>query len=674
MDEYVYSVLYKKETIVENKSYFFSPCYVVKGIYDEENRIFLDEFNNQRFTYSDINIIGGDSTYCVGEVYTEEELSKKFPDAHGLRDSLVYLLKEAESYATMGSYQNKSTHIQISRTKIEEEIVENTITFDGVEEKGISNDFYSQIKEQFDGEVVLLLPNHIDFLLSTDNLDDIKKLVKERSAKKSEYSSELAQLGNDGRAIFVEKEALYSLLDTNDIENIRKELGCIKEAYYQVEVEEEIIGEEDNLDSVLKLEGKIHESILKSSGIEELREYLTDLYNFYKELVCTLDNYQKEGHYVRKSQTYFYVYTAFLNELLKKDDFLLIKMSYIKFYQDTRKHIKGIEMEWKKEKESLYINNFNKAIDEANEKLNSLVGLENVKRAIEEIIDTIIFKKRTQEDLDFEIGSKHMVFLGNPGTGKTTIANILAPLLYELGYLESNKVSFVSSQDLIGKYVGQTAPKTENVIRKNLGGVIVLDEAYILAEDGQEYGNEAVTVILKEMEYNRTMFIFAGYKEEMESFIKMNSGLESRIGTFLEFFDYTEEELFEIFKRKIDKVNTKENRRYSLSLTTEALNSVKKIIKEAKQIPDFGNGRFIDKLFDTICKKHARNTRDVIRMEDLYTITKKDIPDSILDEILFCGGRTNSLYSSSNMGFCNDIRPRRKTYMKTRQSVCGRNK
>lgn len=176
------------------------------------------------------------------------------------------------------------------------------------------------------------------------------------------------------------------------------------------------------------------------------------------------------------------------------------------------------------------------------------------------------------------------------------------------------------------------------------------------------------------MEKNRTMFIFCGYKKEMEPFIKMNSGLESRIGVFLEFPDYSEEELFEIFKYKIDKVNAKENKKHSLMITTDALGKVKFILKEAKKVENFGNGRFVDKLFDTICRKHAKNTRDTNMSKDLYTIVQEDIPDSIFDEILFSGVRRNTPYSNSEIGFHSAQKSSEKMYVKSYHSPNSGNK
>ena len=354
-----------------------------------------------------------------------------------------------------------------------------------------------------------------------------------------------------------------------------------------------------------------------------------------------------------------YVQSQLLNKIRNGVSLESIKSKYDKFYNITRKNVDGvldeindiigIDLEEDREKDEC--TDINKKVDNTMSKLNALVGLEDVKSSFQEIFDTIIFKQKTKDNLSFEEGSKHMVFTGNPGTGKTTVAEIIAPLFHEVGYLESDKVSYVSAQNLIGKYVGQTAPKTEKVIKDNLGGIIVLDEAYILAGKAQEFGNEAITVMLKEMEKNRTMFIFAGYKKEMEDFIKMNSGLESRIGTFLEFKDYSEDELFEIFKKNIDKVNDKENQEYKLTMSEEAVSKVKGIISEAKQITDFGNGRFAKKLFDKISRCHAKNTRSTDDPNKLYQITEKDIPDDIMKTIFFSGDRSSGLYSGGKIGF-----------------------
>lgn len=678
MDEYSYTVLYKKETIVENKSYFFSPCYVIKGLYDKETHLFLDELNKERFTYSDINIIGGDSTYCIGEIYTEEELSKKFPEAYGLEELLICLFKEAESSAIIGNYDKDSTSIKISKMKAEDSS-DDFIFFEEGEETYNFN--YDQLRKKFGCDVILLFPSHIESILSMKDMSKIKSFVKERIEKKKDYSDELTESGDMEQAVFVEEEVICSLLETDDIDNVKKEFQevlhrmCQLDLEYQKEKEEEKEGEEGlTLDNILNIEEKMYRSILESADMEQLKEKLTDLNNFYYDLLETIKIYQEDGYSFQKTYLYFDSQTQFLNELIKKEDFLTVKENYTEFHQETRKYFNSLAEEWQEEERMESLEVLNEKIDETNQILGSLVGLENVKRTLEEMFATILFQKKTEEDLELKIGSKHMIFTGNPGTGKTTVANIIAPLLHQLGYLESDKVSFVASQDLIGQYAGHTAPKTQKVIQKNLGGLIVFDEAYILADEGQKFGNDAINVILKEMEKNRTMFIFCGYKKEMEPFIKMNSGLESRIGVFLEFPDYSEEELFEIFKYKIDKVNAKENKKHSLMITTDALEKVKFILKEAKKVENFGNGRFVDKLFDTICRKHAKNTRDTNMSKDLYTIVQEDIPDSIFDEILFSGVRRNTPYSNSEIGFHSAQKSFEKMYVKSYHSPNSGNK
>ena len=204
-----------------------------------------------------------------------------------------------------------------------------------------------------------------------------------------------------------------------------------------------------------------------------------------------------------------------------------------------------------------------KSMDEIFEELNSLVGLDKVKKMLNELVSLVELKNKAGDDLKLKNINLHMVFLGNPGTGKTTVARIVAEILYNLKYIKQNKLIEVSSKDLVAEYVGQTAPKTMAVIQKALGGVLFVDEAYSLASNkgqGSSY-NEGYTV---------------------------------------EFEDYTEDELLQIFMGMMKKSG--------FEVSVEAQNKVKSIITEYKDTKNFGNARFVRNVYEKSIVKHASNT------------------------------------------------------------------
>ena len=215
-----------------------------------------------------------------------------------------------------------------------------------------------------------------------------------------------------------------------------------------------------------------------------------------------------------------------------------------------------------------------------------------------------------------------MVFLGNPGTGKTTVARIIAQILYNLKYIKQNKLIEVSSKDLVAEYVGQTAPKTMAVIEKAMGGVLFIDEAYSLASgagQGSSYNEEAIATLIQAMENYRDnlVVIFAGYTKEMQAFLNANSGIVSRIGYTLEFEDYKEDELLQIFINMMKKSG--------FELTEEASDETLKIIREYKDTKNFGNARFVRNLYEKTIIKHASNTKGKKSKKVLKTIEKEDI-------------------------------------------------
>jgi AAA+ superfamily predicted ATPase len=216
-----------------------------------------------------------------------------------------------------------------------------------------------------------------------------------------------------------------------------------------------------------------------------------------------------------------------------------------------------------------------------------------------------------------------MVFLGNPGTGKTTVARIVAEILYNLKYIKQNKLIEVSSKDLVGEYVGQTAPKTMAVVEKAMGGLLFIDEAYTLAStggaSGNSYNEEAVATLIQAMENKRDnlVVIFAGYTKEMQDFLDSNSGIVSRIGYTFEFDDYTEDELVKIFEGMMKKAG--------FTVEEEAYNKLRTIIKENKDMENFGNARFIRNIYEKSIVKHAHNIKDKKSKKILSTITVNDI-------------------------------------------------
>ena len=224
-------------------------------------------------------------------------------------------------------------------------------------------------------------------------------------------------------------------------------------------------------------------------------------------------------------------------------------------------------------------------------------------------------------DLNLKNVNLHMVFLGNPGTGKTTVARLIGDILYNLKYIKQNKLIEVSSKDLVAEYVGQTAVKTMNVIEKAMGGILFIDEAYALADKNGEnsYNGECIATLIKAMEDYRDnlVVIFAGYTKEMQDFLDSNSGIVSRIGYTLEFDDYTNEELIEIFKGMVKKSG--------FSLDEDAIEVVNDLINKNRDTKNFGNARFVRNMFEKTVINHAKNTKNNKRKDILKTITKKDI-------------------------------------------------
>lgn len=276
--------------------------------------------------------------------------------------------------------------------------------------------------------------------------------------------------------------------------------------------------------------------------------------------------------------------------------------------------------------------------DQANP-LIDMVGLDSVKKELDKLSYRIAYNKIQVERgvLSSNDITMHMCLLGNPGTGKTTVARYITAQLYSLGYIKHNEFLEVNAQHLKGAYSGHTSTIVKTILKAAKGRVLFIDEAYALY-DGYEngYGQEAISVLLKEMEDNRNdlVIIFAGYKNEMEYFLSANEGLKSRINKYIEFPDYDAMDLIQIFSKFMRKL--------SFDITDEALFETYRIFQTACQSKNFSNARFVRNYIEKIKAEHAFNYYNRINSSMsrdeknaiLYTITIDDITKKIKDELL----------------------------------------
>ena len=266
------------------------------------------------------------------------------------------------------------------------------------------------------------------------------------------------------------------------------------------------------------------------------------------------------------------------------------------------------------------------ATDETLEELDALIGLTTIKKDVRELADFVTIQKM-RKDLGMKSVpvSLHLVFTGNPGTGKTTVARILAKIYKKIGVLSKGQLVEVDRSGLVAGYVGQTALKTQERIKEALGGILFIDEAYSLAQKDDAFGQEAIDTVLKAMEDHRDDFvvIVAGYTGPMEKFINSNPGLKSRFNKYIEFPDYTLDELEAIFNLSCKK--------YDYHPDEDAQRQIRELLKVRMMTrhDNFANAREARNLFEEIVTNQARRIAAIENptQEQITTILVEDLSE-----------------------------------------------
>lgn len=649
-----YAVLFRKEAIsLDYNIYLFKPVTIIEGISDTKTGIFLDELNIERGIFTDSELLLSDAEECVGYIMTEEEILQLYPNARSIEEAKVMFNDNLMDYMIMGIYDHEKDDVRVIKFDLGEmtnAIIDYKVdSIDGkVKEDKKGNkliekkeSYYDKLKESLNNQEITVIPMILmQHIASLNDIDEIKRELLTVKNNKQNYEESLR---NSATTVYIIPDySIDEFLRIDDINSLKEILNYAMQSYNEMKTYDEDTIPVTSEEFIASYKA-IYEQLMSSTDIKMLNKYAKEvsLYyrialqeleeyddesislakNFIQDEINNLDNISKMDNLQNAKKFYAVTYIKNLENINKiADQITNFQSSTDAFEESGEEILEEVVSESKKNDTNEIINKATNAMNE----LNELLGLDNVKKVFEELVKNIIFREKIKNNVEVPNLNLNMVFKGNPGTGKTTVAHIISKLLCDLGYINSNRIKECTAKDFIGQYVGQTAPKSSKLIEENRGGLIFIDEAYVFAGPAQQFAQEALAEIMKELETNRTAFIFAGYSKEMDEFIGLNPGIESRIGYNMNFIDYTEEQLYQMLENKFKKG------RYKFDVT--AKDTIIKMIHDARQSKNFGNGRFIDNLYMKIYLNHVSNVYMSDDLEELVTISSKDITEDLIEK------------------------------------------